>query len=282
MGTLYNHGHAFSEKLAENIKDGLERVKLKKATCIVIDGGVGEGKTTLAVHIADYINKLNGLPEINLEVEKASQIGMGGKEFSHKMAECYRDKLPVIIYDEAGDYARRQAMTSFNAYLNRIFETYRAFKIVVIICLPNQYVLDNTLFDNKIPRMILHLSGRTGNQGNFSGYSLGRIFYVRGLMRKIEDKNYAYTVVEPNFYGHFLDLSPERSEMLDKLTISGKIDILKKTQSNLSPQLNLAEISEKTGLTVNGLRNKLARLKIRPAQTIKNTSYYSVEQLDFL
>jgi len=274
---MYAHGQPFSEILSLNIRDGLERVKLKKATCIVIDGGVGEGKTTLAVHLADYINKLNGLEEISLKVNNAPQIAMGGKDFSKKMRECYMNKLPVIIYDEAGDYARKQAMTSFNAFLNRIFETYRAFKIVVIICLPQQYVLDNTLFDNKIPRLLLHCFGRTERQGNFKGYSLHRAFFIRGLMRKLEDKNYSYEVNEPNFYGHFLDLTTERSKQLDLLTVRGKIEILKQTEAHLGNLVSKEEIANATNKSTHTIRDIIQRKKIKPTTIIGKKAYYNKE-----
>lgn len=280
----YKHGQPFSEILSVNIKDGLDRVKLKKATCIIIDGGVGEGKTTLAVEIADYINELNGFKEVDLTEQGNKQVAMGGKDFSTKMRLCFQNKLPVIVYDEAGDYARKQAMTGFNAYLNRIFETYRAFKIVVIICLPNQYILDNTLFDNKIPRMLLHLYGRTANQGNFKGYSLTKMFYIRGLMRKIENKNYAYSekVNACNFYGHFLDLSPERSKLLDKLTIKGKIDVLKSKEKDMGNLMSKQEIAEQLNMKVGSITNKFASFNIKPAQKIGNKVYYTKEQVSVI
>ena len=66
MQPLYKHGLPFSEKLAENVKDLIARIDLNKASLIVIDGGVGEGKTTLAVHIADYVNSLAGMGPISL------------------------------------------------------------------------------------------------------------------------------------------------------------------------------------------------------------------------
>ena len=276
----YKHGQPFSEILSVNIRDGLERVKLKKATCIIIDGGVGEGKTTLAVELADYINELNGFGKVDLTEKGNKQIAMGGKDFSNKMQLCYQHKLPVIVYDEAGDYARKQAMTGFNAYLNRIFETYRAFKIVVIICLPNQYILDNTLFDNKIPRMLLHLYGRSANQGNFKGYSLHRAFFIRGLMRKLEDKNYSYEVNEPNFYGHFLDLDAERSKQLDNLTIKGKIEVLKQTERNMDNLISMNDVAEKTGYSLQTIRDKLSHLKIKPQVKMGLNNYYSKDVID--
>ena len=48
---LYKHGLPFSEKLKQNIDELIQRVKNNKASLIIIDGGVGEGKTLSLIHI---------------------------------------------------------------------------------------------------------------------------------------------------------------------------------------------------------------------------------------
>jgi hypothetical protein len=281
MGYTYSNGLPFSTILKDNIDDAILRVKKNKASCIVLDGGVGDGKTTLAIHISDYINKAMGLEELDLSTENR-QIGLGGKEFSKKMRICYKDRLPVIIYDEAGDFARRGAMTSFNNFINRIFETYRAFKIIVVICLPLMYKLDNTLFDNKIPRFTLHLDPRGDTQGNFKGYSLHRAFFVRGLMRKLEDKNYAYKIIDPNFYGHFLDLPPARSNQLNVLSTKGKIEILQKTEAHLGNYVNYQDINNFTGLSISSIRMKLKQHNVKPSTYIGRIVYFDKSVLELM
>ena len=48
---MYNStGLPFNGRLAKSINDQRIRIKKKKASMIIIDGGVGEGKTTLAYH----------------------------------------------------------------------------------------------------------------------------------------------------------------------------------------------------------------------------------------
>ena len=47
----YN-GQLFDDSLNKNIQGLKDRVAINKAAMLVIDGGVGEGKTTLAVEIA--------------------------------------------------------------------------------------------------------------------------------------------------------------------------------------------------------------------------------------
>jgi len=98
-------------------------------------------------------------------------------------------------------------------------------------------------------------------------------------MRKLEDKNYSYEVNEPNFYGHFLDLEPDRKKQLDTLTIKGKIDILKQNEAKLGNELSIFEIADQTGYTIQSIRDKLTKLKIKPQSKIGKRSYYNKDVL---
>jgi len=280
---VYKHGLPFSEKLGENIIDGVDRVKRKLATAIVIDGGVGQGKTTIAVQVADFINELFDLDVISLDIKYHPQLAMGGKQFASQMRECFIKGLPAIVYDEAGDFSKRGSMTQFNAFLNRIFETYRAFKIIVIIVVPNMYVLDNNLFDNQIPRFLLHCHGRTESQGNFSGYSLYNMFKIRYLMSKTTNKAYPYTINDlKNFVGHFKDLDPERSKALDKLTISSKLDILQSAELHLEGLIDRADIGRRLAKSQSWVKLACMKLKINPKRYVKRVAYYDKNVIDIL
>ena len=279
---LYDHGLPFSSKLAENVDDGWKRVEKNKATCFVIDGGVGEGKTTLAIQLGDYINNKLSLGPISLDVKDHPQLAMGGKQFAKQMRECFINGRPVIIYDEGGDYSKRGAMTQFNAFLNRIFETYRAFRIVVIIVLPSMSVLENTLFDNRIPRMIVHCANRDDHSGDFKAYSLHRAFYLRYHMKKLEDKSFSYKIVEPNFVGHFLNLDPERSKALDKLTIAGKLDILQGAELKLEGLVDRREMANRLAKSPSWVALALLKLKVKPVKYLKKVAYYNKTTIDIL
>ena len=99
-----------------------------------------------------------------------------------KLTVCHEMKLVCIVYDEAGDFSKRGSLSRFNQMLNRTFETYRGFRILVFLGLPNFNVLDNNLFDNQIPRLLLHCSGRGDKYGNFSGYGLEEMNWIRYWM----------------------------------------------------------------------------------------------------
>lgn len=276
---FYDNGLPFSTGLAPNLDDLQERINKKKASLIIISGGVGEGKTTLAVHIADYINKIN---KKGLIVFDGPQMAMGGADFLKKMRVCYEDKLPVIIYDEAGDFSKRGSLTKFNAVLNRTFETFRAFKCMVIVCLPNFDILDNQIFENQIPRLLLRCKERSQHSGNYDGYGLSEMFWLKYWFKKSPMKAYAYGRVWPNFNGHFLDLTPERSDELDKVSIKSKINILQKSEIKIEGLLTYPELAQKLNKGIDWCRRAVSNLKIKPARTIRRASYFDSDTLNQL
>ena len=274
MKHLYEHGLPFSEKLAENLKDLVDRIRFNKASMIIVDGGVGEGKTTLMVEMADHINSLYDFPDISLELKNHPQLALGGADFLKQLRLCYEKKLVVIIYDEAGDFNRRGALTRFNAMLNRTFETFRGFKILVILGLPSFSVLDSDIMNKQIPRLLLHVSQRTEESGHFKGYSLYRMMYIKDKMKKLVVKPFAYDLVEPNFYGHFLDLDPVRANQLDKISTKGKMDVLKKAEVQIEGLMNYSEMAKKLGRSVVWARMVVSKLRIKPTRLISRVRYF--------
>lgn len=275
---LYDHGLAFSEVLAWNLKDLDGRVRSKKASLIIVDGGVGEGKTTLIVELLDYINSLHGHPVIEIEDDKLNagpQLSMGGSDFLKKLAVCHELKLICIGYDEAGDFTKRGSLSKFNAMLNRTFDTFRGYKILVVIGLPNFNILDNNLFDNQIPRMLLHLTDRSDKQGNFTGYGLDEMNWIRFWMQKWpKHKTKAYSKVIPNFRGHFLDVSPARSKMLDRVSTKNKLKILRKSAVKIEGLLNYSDLATKCERSVIWVRKAVANMNIKHTRIVERVKYF--------
>lgn len=235
--------------------------------------------TTLLIHILNYINQVMGLNTIDFN---GPQLAMGGKEFLRKLRVCYDEKLPCIGYDEAGDFNKRGSLSNFNAMLNRTFETFRAFKCIVILTLPNFNVLDNQLFDNKIPRLLLHVSDRSQEYGNFSGYGLQEMEWLRYWFKKAPIKNYAWSRVYPNIYGHFLDLDKTESVELDKVSRKNKLNILRTSEVKIDGLMPYVEIAGKLGKKVEWVRVVVSNLKIKPARVIKKVRYFDQEAINRL
>jgi len=281
---VYDHGLPYSEKLQENIKAQIKRVENKRASMILIDGAVGTGKTTLAVEIANEINKIHKLPNIKLKIKDHPQIALGGKEFTGCFRECNKQKLPVVIYDEGGDFSRRGAITQFNAMINRLFETYRGFKIIVIICLPNFNVLDNLLFENNIPRMLIHIKDRSKNYGSFRVYSLSQMNWIRYWADKLPKgaKHKCYSNVLPNFYGQFLNLPKEQEKALDKLSTYGKKSVLVDTEIKLKGLKSYDDLAKACNRSQLWVSLTLKKLKIKYKTIIGRKRYFSKDVLDVL
>lgn len=281
---VYKHGLPFEPILYKNLERLNKRVQEdKKAALIIIGGGVGLGKTTLLIHILDAINKMNGINPVVIKSETGDagpQIAMGGAEFLKKLRVCYDQKLPCMGYDEAGDFSKRGSLTSFNAMINRTFETFRAFKCLVVLALPNFNVLDNQLFDNQIPRMLVQVSGRTNTYGNFGGYGLMEMNWLRYHMKRSAIKDYAWQKVHANFRGHFLDLDPERSQQLDTVSTSNKLKILRKAEIKAEGLVSYSDMSERIGLGVQSIQNYAKRLNIKPVKIIEGLNYYTTDSMN--
>ena len=273
---LYDNGLPFSQMLADNLDDLIKRVEINKASLIIIDGGVGEGKTTMLVHVEDYIQK----EEIEVD---GCQMAMGGIEFLKKIRECYEQKKSCVGYDEAGDFSKRGSLTQFNAMLNRTFETFRAFKCIVILCLPCFNVLDAQLFDNQIPRMLIHLHSRTAIDGSFSVYGLDEMNWLRVWMDKYpKHRAKAYGIVTPNFRGHFKNLSEERCRKLDAVSTKSKLQILRKSEVKIEGLVNYEELATKMNRSTHWVMNSFKTLKIKPARTINRMKYFDGDVINIL
>lgn len=272
-------GERYTQILSVNLKDIYNRVNLKKASAIIIDGSLGEGKTTLAVNLADEINEMNGLPPIKFE----DQLALGGPDFVKKIHQCYEKKLPVIIYDEAGDYSRKGALSSFNKALNNVFETFRAYKLVVILCLPYFNTIDASLFKFNAVRLLLHCSDRTETNGFLKGYDINSMGWLRINMEKYKHREWeAYNKVLPIFRSRFWDLEEQRSNELDNYCTKGKVKILKKAGVNLNNFIDLKTLAFKLEMSKGWVDIKLKELKIKPETRLGRTFYYSKDSLEKL
>jgi hypothetical protein len=262
------------KKLAENLDLLRDRIEIGKASVIIIDGGVGEGKTTLAVQCADYYQ---GKP-----IDFKKQLAMGAEQFNEKLIQCFNEKLPVLIYDEAGDFSKRGALTKLNSMVNRIFETFRTFRILIILVLPNFNMLDRALFDNQIPRLLLHCHKRSRVEGRFKGYSLTQMSYIKEKMKDVIIKSNAYKFGNPNFRGKFSNLEPLRAIELDKFTTNQKTMIINKQSMIMLNLVDMNSMALTLGRSKDWVKRKISKLKIKEERTYKTKKYFNKEIIERL
>lgn len=265
---LYSYGLPFSEKLGENLDDWKERIGDNKASLIVIDGPLGGGKTTLAVHCADHHQ---GKP-ITFE----NHLAYGGDAFQELLDKRLGKGEKVFVYDEAGDFGSKGAMSRFNRELNRLFETYRTYKVLVILVLPSFFILDKEILDKQVLRALIHIEKREKGSASFMAYSLSRCYWLLHYKEKLTVKPQAYYRVDPNFRGHFLDLPAARSAELDKFSTDNKRqDLRKRIASKQHSSLMTAhEIAIKIGVTQQYVNRRISQLALKPASVLNNIRYY--------
>jgi len=280
INNLYKNGYPWSrDEFTECLDEQAEkRIDINMASVILIDGGQGQGKTTLAVHIADHHNKRKGLPPIDLSVRGHKQIGLGGVDFISKFNKCKRENLPVLIYDEAGDYSKASTLSWFNYQLSKLFQKIRSAKIIVLLCLPNFNILDNRLFDDEIIRGAIHCHGRqmTINYGNFDVYDMDQLSWIRYWYSKLPSarRKACYGMVSPLFQSHFKNLPPTRAKKLEILSNFGKEKERQEAEVNMRGLLDYKALASETNRTEQYIRQLVHRFNINSAETIGRKAYF--------
>lgn len=279
----YDNGLPFDTTLAKNLDKLLKRIKrLRKAVLITIDGGVGEGKTTLGIHVADY---LNGAYVWNLKtkrydlnksklVDLRRQYAMGGLEFQERLQMCIDSLLQALMYDEGGDFNKRGSLTQFNQQINRVFDVMRTFQIPILLALPYIGILDKDLFVKGIVRMHLHTSNRKVTYGKYSAYGLYRLMYVLDKMKKMVVPQQAFAKTVPNFFGQFLDLPPDRAAELAKICDEGKKSILTQNVLKNRGLVSLPDLAKDLGITKQYANHLLRKLNIKEDSILKRIRYF--------
>lgn len=261
----------------KNLADVYNRIEVNLPSLIIIDGGLGQGKTTLAVEFADLFNDFKGLDPVDV---KSCQYALGGDDFARKLPECFANNYPVIIYDEAGDFNRKSTLSKFNRNLDTIFNQFRAYKIIVILVLPCVKYLEGDLFTKGVVRALVNCYGRVNqNIGKFRVYELDRTNWVRHNITKEITPSKAYDRVTANNYGFFYDLSPKRSQELSDVGLKYKGRSMENASNNIEGLLSAYQIADKMGMSVFYVKNKIKLLKLKPQKVWKRKNLFSVEVL---
>ena len=273
--------------ILNNVNKWYNRDKLKKPNLILIDGKSSTGKTTLAIHIADQINKKHGLGEVYLnskDMDNVVQIGTGVDDFISKLEECKRRKLPVIIFDEAGEYNKRGWNSQLNKVVDSIMDTFRAYRIAVIMVLHDFSELPKHVFNTEIIDILIHTKERKKTYGIADFYSHKRLYWVRKF--KLDPTNViptdAYKKEYKNIRLVFKDLIPERSKELDLISTAHKQTKLSSSEIKLQGLMDVNDIMKKLNRSKIWVRKKISELKLKPKKIFKRSQYFEPEVLSLL
>lgn len=215
-----------------NLDSQIKRINNGKASMIIIDGAMGSGKTTLAIHMAKYFSEKYSKKEFKIR----DQLALGSSDFADKLLNAFEKKYNCIIYDEAGDYSKRSSLSKTNRALTRIFEQYRGLKILIIVCLPSIGTLDQSLFLQQVPRFGIHIIDRNSEKAYFKGYDLQQMCYIRHKMKTEILPSFVYNYAMWRWNGWFKNLDKEESDELDQISTEAKVKNMKKSKDILDDE----------------------------------------------
>lgn len=221
-GCLYRNGYPWNDALQQNLEDLDKRTfksKRKKPTIIIIGGASGWGKTTLATLIGSWFQG----ELIDLKHQKAE----GAKDFGKCLDYCMQNNKRVLLYDEAGDFSKDSVQTIVTKNINRVLDTWRTFRILLIMIAPDVGVFPNAPFDKKLPRLYINMTGGSDVQSNYDAYSYVGMSWIRFKILQLRRKHalahiIAHSQVIPNFRGHIKEPPVWFQEYVDKSSDAGK------------------------------------------------------------
>lgn len=251
-----------------------KRRKKSLPTIVIFDGPSGVGKTTCAVSCASYLN--GGVIDFD------KQIGFGFNDFERKVNICSDEKLKVCIYDEAGEFSRRGALSRLNARVNEFLDTYRAFNIIVFFCLPDASSLDSPTYKKLLVRAVIRI-----RRGLYDKVSEGRLWMLKRYFRILEKIKYnpletylAYNSTPPNFHFRYSKLPKEIQTKLDTIGIKAKKSMLKARQQVSEGNITRIDIERELGKSRPWVYRAIKELGIKPMAKYNNVSYYEPSVID--
>jgi len=259
--TKYKNGKPFNGLITPSLIEAKKRIKEMELPCaILVVAPPGKGKTTLAVHLAEEYR--GGKP-----IDFKKSIGNGFEHFNKLLAESREDEeTDVLIYDDAGDIDKFKFMSDMNFKIRRILQLYRqGNQKLLIMCLQDFSNLDSSILNLEVIQFMYYIPQRHAGYADYWCYSLNRMFWLLHHMQKFSKaRSRAYRVVNPNYYGHFLNLEPKRSDELKEYSIIEKNKHLDKLAGVNKDFEDVNDMSLVVGRQVRWVKGKLNEKGIKP------------------
>lgn len=221
---LLKHGLPFSFCLKNQVIDPLKALRGKMSTMLLLDGVQGTGKTSLAIHILDHVE------ETIVDFTQPARLSMGGEDFVKNAMEAYNKGYKSVIYDEGADFSNMAQTTKFNNTLIQFFNKNRAFKLIVVLCLPYAYYLDPRLYAVANVAGCIHICPNYEHPENprrrFYIYDIAQLSRMRYLTKMYYRGNPwdVYDRVDVMSQGVFCILPPERDAALVNFSTTQKME----------------------------------------------------------
>lgn len=275
--TRYKGGELFEYKLAKDLDRWADYCYNRGfPVCILIDGVSNGGKTTLAVEMADY---LQGRP-----IKLKEHIALGGQELVKKSLQAPAKGHKVIIYDEAGDFSSKGALTRFNKSLHEYFQKYRYLRIILILTIPRFWHIDKVLLEQGVLQALIHIYGDSKTYREFKIYDQSQIWYIKSAIsqRKITELDRCYIFGTPNYHGNFKDIEdPARRKELAEIGAGRKskdlTELFREQESIKEKGVTIQDLAGVYNVKVQSMRDKLTGLKA--IGKVGKRAYYDLKEV---
>lgn len=267
-----------SKQCLQDIETIKAEVLLDNPALIVIDGELGTGKTTFGAQYAD---------EFNGPIPFEQFIGMGSEKFA-EVYDLNKKRIKCIVYDESGDYAKASSSGSLVKNLNRIFETFRQYKIVVLLIRPRFYTIPSHLFELGVVKIIYNMERRVEKK-----YVKMRVYYpdrIDWLVSQADNlkkmkipMKLVYGRVHPNRKDYFTDYGDkDRRKLLEMFSLAGKDQITKEVYLKQQGLVSFDDLVRIIGRSKAFMYNTIKKLGIKSETTYKKKKYYAKETIDII
>ena len=165
---------------------------------IVVEGGEGVGKTTLALNIFAMICELSGH---NLVITIDNNLIYDEEQllaFIAKLDDCgdenavIRTKFQPILMDEGANILlNRESMQQKRAYILKFFNVMRFLNYIVIICTPNFQFLDKNVRTHRVKSVF-----RVESRGTYW-------YYDKNQITRMNENRHGFRWIEPKYTGTY-------------------------------------------------------------------------------
>lgn len=259
--TLYKNGLPWvctknakgEDKLQVLLKRCKYRVERHLPSALMVDGSSGGGKTTIAVQLAEYIE--------GRKIQFEEQVANGVEDFKLKLEICKDKGYKVLIFDEAGEANRKSSPSKVNRSITRVFELYRGYDLIVIICLPRFYFFEGDILQLGVIRVLIHMSRKVeASYSDFKIFRVSQMMWIKAWVKKLPNPMDCYKHGRFSGRGHSLDLEEARSRELADYSLKSKRVEMKKTLLGIKDRLSLEQIADHYGKSSRWVRLKIKDL----------------------
>lgn len=238
--------------------------KQNNDTVGVIDGLEGIGKSTLALHMIEYWQKIN-FGEV--KASDVKHMGLTKEMFVEDLSDSNPNE--ITVFDEAGELSSRRSLSKFNNAIMQAYTIIRADKIFTVLVLPDFWILDSYFRNHRVKFL-----ARVYRRGRFA-------FWLKDDISKINAIN-QYRMIRSPFVTRprFLDTFPIYKGVMKSKYGELKVKKTQETRKKL-PQIFFGDTVKKIyknedletarwkGMRDAGLSySQIGRIEDRPRQTI--------------